>query len=145
MSASNCLEGACHCKNIQLHFYTEQQVANLSPRQCQCSFCRKHNASWISDPHARVEVTVAMPEKVSHYRLGTKTAEFLICGVCGVVPLVTCRMDDTLHGVLNRYCFETSEVFGETVKTDFSSEDVTNRLERRKRTWISQVKITKRA
>ena len=55
-------------------------------RACGCSFCRAHNTCTTSDPNGSVDICAADWSLVRFYRFGTGTADFLICGTCGVVP-----------------------------------------------------------
>jgi hypothetical protein len=38
----------------------------------------------VSDPEGRAAVFVADPERLVRYRFGLRTAQFLVCGSCGV-------------------------------------------------------------
>ena len=80
--------------------------------------------------------------QVSLYRFGTRTAEFHVCAVCGVVPFVTSEIDGSLYAVVNIATFEgnesrTFEVSG----TDFDGEDEVSRLARRQQNWIGNVSV----
>jgi hypothetical protein len=80
---------------------------------------------------------------VSKYRFGTKTADFYVCSVCGVVPFVISKIDDRLYAVVNVSSFEEIGTLSfSSSSTDFDGEDTGSRLERRKRNWIANVKIS---
>ena len=57
-----------------------------------------HGATFTSDPTGTLSISVKAsdggPGSVSRYRCGTGTAEFLSCGICGVVGAATWRRDD---------------------------------------------------
>jgi len=77
---------------------------------------------------------------VSKYNFGTKTADFYICSVCGVVPLVLSEIDDRQYAVVNVNTFEDlGRLSLSSSPTNFDGEDTGSRLERRKRNWISDV------
>jgi hypothetical protein len=48
------LRGSCHCGNVEFTLFTEKSADDLVPRRCSCSMCRRHGASYISDPGARL-------------------------------------------------------------------------------------------
>lgn len=85
------------------------------------------------------------PGLVSKYAFGTETAAFHICTRCGIVPLVTSRIDDHLYGVVNVNTFEGVDpsLFRRT-SGSFEGEEKDNRLARRKRNWIANVKVIER-
>jgi len=54
-------------------------------------------------------VSVEDRTRVSKYAFGTKTAEFHVCTGCGVVPVVTSRIDGCLYAVVSVNAFENLE------------------------------------
>ncbi len=126
--------GACHCGALTLDFRSEKSLAELGARTCQCSFCQMHGASWTSDPQGHVEITLSGP--VSRYRFGTKTADFLICANCGVVPAVVSEIEGQLLGVVRVNCLAESAVFIEqAAPMDLEGEILDSRLDRRAKRW----------
>lgn len=119
------ITGSCHCQNISFTLSCEPDPAALPARTCTCSFCTKHGAVWTTLASAALKVNVKEPAQVSRYAFATKTAQFHICTRCGVVPLVTSRIDGRLYAVVNVNTFE-----GENEET---------RLARRRRNWIANV------
>jgi hypothetical protein len=131
----NSYHGSCHCGAVNITLRSAKTASELGTRSCQCSFCRAHGASWTSDPDGRLEITVPR-EKLSRYRFGTGTAEFLICGTCGVVPAVIWEDGGRLLGVVRVNCLAESEILLANVrKADFDGETEAKRLERRARSW----------
>ncbi|HZP70479.1 MAG TPA: hypothetical protein VFB29_11100 [Pseudolabrys sp.] len=77
------LRGACHCGQIEVDFETASPVNDLRLRACSCSFCRRHHSKAVADPNGRL--TIYAPTGGLHrYRFGMRTADYLICGTCGV-------------------------------------------------------------
>ena len=134
--------GKYHCGNIRLEFLWPRAEPKIPARACNCTFCVKHHGVYTSDPEARLEVQIADTSRVRGYRFGTGTAEFHICMTCGVVPFVTSTIDGVTYAVVNVNAFDNVER-NELIEspTDFNSENSASRLERRKRTWISNVRI----
>ena len=90
------INGRCHCGNIAFALNWEPDPTEIPTRACTCSFCRKHGGVWTSCPSGLLRVVVEQPSRVSKYAFGTKTAEFLVCASCGVVPVVMSRIDGQL-------------------------------------------------
>src|SRR5881296_3177894 len=78
------LTGRCHCGNVELALETSVRPEELAVRADQCSFCRRHGARTTSDPGGRVRIVLHRPDEVIRYRFGLCTADFIICGRCGV-------------------------------------------------------------
>jgi len=135
------IEGGCHCGTIRFAFFWPGGDT-IPVRACGCTFCVKHGGVYTSHPKARIEVKVADPAKVERYRFGTGTAEFHICRSCGVVPVVTCDLDGRLYAVVNVNTFEDVDPASfDRAATDFEGETLDNRLARRQRNWIPDVRF----
>ena len=79
---------------------------------------------------------------LSKYAFGTKTAEFHVCTACGVVPVVTSRIDDRLYAVVSINAFENVEpALLRRAPATFEGENEQARLSRRKRNWIADVRF----
>src|SRR5437773_1100715 len=78
------LTGRCHCGNVELALETSVRPEELALRADTCSFCRRHGARTTSDPSGRIVITVHDPEQLLRYRFGLRTADFLVCGRCGI-------------------------------------------------------------
>ncbi len=134
--------GRCHCGNIRFTLTRESNAPELAARACTCSFCVKHGGVWTSDPRARLEVAIADDRLVSRYSFGTRTAEFHICMQCGVVPVVTSRIDGVLYAVISVNALEGIDPARvPRSPADFDGEGEDTRLARRKRNWIGQVTL----
>jgi hypothetical protein len=80
------------------------------------------------------------PSRASAYAFGTKTAQFHVCADCGVVPLVTSRIDGRLYAVVNVNAFEgVDPSLLRRASATFDGEREEERLARRKRNWIADV------
>ena len=65
------LRGSCHCGRLGIEFTTACEPASLHPRACDCTFCRKHGAAWISDPAGTLSVTASASDALHEYRQGS--------------------------------------------------------------------------
>ncbi len=136
------IRGKCHCGNIAFTLTWEPSPAEIPARACTCSFCIKHGGLWTSNPGGALEVKIADPSLVSKYAFGTRTAEFHICARCGIVPVVTSRIDGRLYAVVNVNAFENVDPsLLCRAPASFDDEGEDTRLARRKRNWIADVQI----
>jgi hypothetical protein len=122
--------GSCHCGALKLEFVTDRP---LSPRACQCGFCRRQGARMVSDPEGSVELTLS-PE-VLRYRFGTKTTDFLLCGRCGIYAGAVQELDGRTFATLNLNAFENPHPELEAVRVSYEGEDSESKAERRRRKW----------
>lgn len=137
------LPGSCHCRNITFELSLAVVDDEISVRNCGCSFCVKHGGTWTSHPDAELTATVTDWSNVSKYQFGTKTADFYVCKTCGVSPFVVSEIDGKLYAVVSVNAFENiGSMSLSRASTDFDGEDTESRLDRRKRNWIPQVKIS---
>jgi hypothetical protein len=134
------IAGRCHCANISFSLLWEPDPAEIPARACGCSFCTKHGGVWTSYPKGVLKVAVADASAVSNYAFGTETAQFHICARCGIVPVVTSRIDDHLYAVVSVNAFEGIDPSRmRRAPASFEGEETASRLARRKRNWIADV------
>jgi hypothetical protein len=134
------ITGRCHCGNISFRLDWRPEPSEIPVRACTCSFCVKHGGVWTSSPRASLQARVEDPSKVEKYVFGTRTADFHVCRACGVVPLVTSRIDGRLYAVVNVNALEGVEPgLLKRATATFDGEDEAARLARRKRNWIPDV------
>ena len=136
------IHGKCHCGNISFLLTWEPDPLEIPARACTCSFCTKHGGVWTSNPNGTLEVAVRDSSLVSKYAFGTRTAEFHVCAQCGIVPVVTSRIDDHLYAVVSVNAFEGVEpALLRRASASFEDEAEDTRLGRRKRYWIPKVEF----
>jgi len=140
------IRGACHCGNISFSLTWEPSPTEIQARACTCSFCTKHGGLWTSNPRGALEVKIADRSLVSRYAHGTRTADFHVCARCGIVPVVTSRIDGHLYAVVSVNAFEgVDPALLRRGSHDFEGEGKGDRLARRKRNWIADVRIVEGA
>ena len=136
------IHGKCHCGNIAFALTWEPDPVEIPARACTCSFCVKHGGVWTSHPGGVLRVKVRDSKLVSRYAFGTETAEFQVCARCGVVPLVTSRIDDNLYAVVSVKAFEgVDPALLRAVSSNVEGEEREARLARRQRNWIARVEF----
>jgi hypothetical protein len=131
------IAGSCHCKNISFALVWEPEPLEIPARACDCSFCTKHGGVWTSCATGRLEVTVRDPLLVSRYAFGTH-----ICSRCGIVPMVTSRIQGHLYAVVSVNAFEgVPPSLLRRAAASFQQESEGARLARRTRNWIANVRF----
>ena len=134
------IHGKCHCGNICFSLTWEPDPVEIPARACTCSFCIKHGGLWTSNPNSALGVVVKDPSLVSKYAFATKTAEFHTCARCGIVPVVTSRIEDRLYAVVSVNAFEdVDQSLLRRASASLDGEGKDSRLARRKRNWIANV------
>ena len=108
--------GGCHCGALRLEFSAAQPLSSLVARACDCDFCSRHHAAWVSDPTGHLRI-VADATRLQRYRQGSAQAEFLLCRECGVLVAVVARAaDGRLLGAANRNALDArTELARETI------------------------------
>jgi hypothetical protein len=138
----NELRGSCHCGNVEFTLFTQKSADELVPRRCSCSMCRRHGASYVSDPGARLLLRYRDRSLLSTYRFGHGTSQWIICSRCGVLTAVLCEIEGHLRAVVRVQSMVEHAFQAPEVSTDFEAESIAERLDRRVRTWIGTVEIT---
>ena len=136
------LNGSCHCGAIGVALKVEDGTA-LSPRHCGCEFCRRHGGLYVSDPSGHLTITLAEPDRVNRYTFGHKTAEFLLCGRCGVMACAVCEIEGRCYAVVNANLLTPPLAAdkGSIPIADYEAEAVPERIDRRRQRWIGNVTI----
>lgn len=118
--------GACHCGAVRAEFETAT-IPRL--RQDGCSFCTSRGVKSASDPAGALRVNAE--RRLTRYRFGHRTADFLICPDCGTY--VAAAMDGPAGpvAVINVVGLRIPELRDEAA--DFSSLDGETDAERRAR------------
>ena len=136
------ISGSCHCGNITFSLDWRPEPAEIPARACSCSFCLKHGGLWTSCPTGSLRITIRQPALVSRYSFGTRTAEFHVCSRCGVVPVVTSRIDGRLYAVVSVNAFQDVDpALLKRAAARYDGESESARLARRKLNWIADVEV----
>jgi hypothetical protein len=136
------ISGSCHCGNITFRLDWRPEPTEIPARACGCSFCAKHGGLWTSCPTGSLRITVRQPQLVSKYSFGTRTADFHVCSSCGVVPVVTSRIEGRLYAVVSVNAFQDVDpALVRRAAATYDGESESTRLARRKLNWIADVEI----
>ncbi|MGH7773228.1 MAG: GFA family protein [Candidatus Binatia bacterium] len=128
--------GQCHCGNVEVTFETKLRVEELRIRACSCSFCRSHGARTTSDPSGKVKITVHDSSQLIRYRFGLKTADFLVCGRCGVYLGAVMKAGEETYATVNTRTFDHAEkITQEPLIVTYEGETEAERKARREANW----------
>lgn len=135
--------GQCHCGNLRIEMEWPAGGGKIPARACGCDFCTRHGAAWTSHPAASLRIEIDDSGFARRYRFGTGTADFHLCGVCGVPVAATSDIGGRLYAVANVNVLgniDTSQL--DRSSSNFDGETTETRLARRRERWIGEVQIT---
>lgn len=135
------MTGSCDCGNLTLRFSTTLLPEQITPRACDCSFCLKHGAMYVSDPPGRLRIHVKKEEDLGHYRQGSETCEFLFCKECAVLVAVVLEGEKKMIGALNARCMDDFEGFGESEVVSPRKLSKAEKIARWEEAWVKDVAI----
>ncbi|BBE32818.1 GFA family protein [Sphingosinicella microcystinivorans] len=135
------LAGGCHCGNLGLAVALTASAGDYVPRVCDCDFCCKHGASYVSDPDGRLEIKVRDPQLLGRYRQGSGAAEMLVCRNCGVLVGAVYREGDTLLGVANVRALDAGSTFAAAQPASPQRLGREEKVDRWKAIWFADVTI----
>lgn len=132
------LKGSCHCGNVRLEIALSRAPASYQPRACDCDFCRKHGAAYISDPAGALRIETRDDGKLVRYRQGSGTAECLLCSSCGVLVGAVYRDDTRTFATVNTRVVEGA-TFGNELTVSPKKLGVDEKISRWKELWFPKV------
>jgi hypothetical protein len=128
--------GSCHCEAIGYAYHTEQDPSTWNVRACQCTFCRAHGARTTSDPDASIEFTARNIARLTRYRFGQGTTDFLICSECGVYIGAQLETPRGSFGIINVNALQPiPSGLTQAVAMEYGSETKELRIGRREQRW----------
>jgi hypothetical protein len=123
--------GACHCGVVSAEYETDQAVRL---RADGCSFCSARGVKSASDPEGRLALTAS--KRLTRYRFGHKTADYLICPDCGAYVATYMESPRGPIGVINVVGLNIRDLKNLPVTlTSLEGESVDERIARRVSRW----------
>lgn len=123
--------GACHCGAVRAEYETNEPVRL---RQDGCGFCSSRGVKSASDPEGRLQI--AASKRLTRYRFGHKSADFLICPECGTYVATHMESPRGAIGVINVVGLDIDELKHlPATLTSLEGESVEERLQRRISRW----------
>ena len=133
--------GGCHCGNIALEIELTEEAGAYRPRACDCDFCRRHAAAYLSDPRGRLTIRVEHGSDLGRYRQGNGLAEFLFCRTCGVMVGATYAEHGRLYATVNSRAVAGLEGLGPEAPVSPRTLSPQAKSERWKSLWFSDVTL----
>lgn len=131
--------GSCHCKNITLEMELSYELNSYSPRACDCNFCLKHGASYISDNGGKLTIYIEQEDKLIKYRHGDKIADFLLCQICGVLTGVCHENRTGLYATINSRILRKNVELKEVTFVSPKKLSCSEKIKRWQDVWFSNV------
>lgn len=136
MVSSQSFEGTCHCGAIGYIYRTALPTHEWTIRECQCRFCRTHAALSTSDPAGSLEFVEFDRDAMRRYQFGLRSADFLLCGNCGVYVGALMQTRVKRFGIINVRALNLSMAsLPEVVEISYEGEEMAERLARRENRW----------
>lgn len=97
---------------------------------------RKHRSRAVSDPDVLVRLTVHDDTVVRRYGFGLATADYYLCGRCGVYVSAVIEKAGRHYAIVIINALEEAERFSRTpTPVTYDTEDETARRARRRAKW----------
>lgn len=137
------IPGSCHCGAVEVEFATAKDLAGFHPRACDCTFCRRHGATWLSDAEGRLRISEQATGMLRDYRQGSETAQFLLCARCGVCVAVIFEEGARSFAAVNANCLGSGSDFGVAVPASPQMLSADEKIARWKSLWIADVAMSR--
>jgi len=133
--------GGCDCGNLSVEMELSEPSDSYRPRACDCRFCRKHAAAYVSDPKGSLRIKVRETELLGRYRQGSGTADFLLCARCGVLVGVTYQEGERCYATVNVQAIGDGTTFVSPTVVSPKALAIDERVQRWKQLWFSNVRL----
>ena len=135
------LLGGCYCNNVTFEMKMTGELGSYEPRACDCDFCSKHGASYVSDTNGKLTIFVKDDSNLSKYKQGSGIADFLICKTCGVLVGACYEEQGQLYAAINSKAIDEIATLGpeRVVSPKLLSDE--EKIQRWKEIWFSDAKI----
>jgi hypothetical protein len=101
-----------------------------------------HDALSTSDPQGALEFFADNAEALQHYRFALKTADFLVCRLCGVYIGAAIEINERYFGIINTHALhDIPSGMAEVGAISYDNEDRPGRVSRREQRWTPVSKL----
>jgi len=136
------VSGGCHCGNLWVQLLLTRSPDAYQPRRCDCDFCQKHGASYLSDARGSVRIQIRDAAQRRDYRQGSGQAQFLLCARCGVLIGVLYGSDSQLYAAINARILDERGQFGVEQSVSPQTLSSADKVQRWRDVWFSDVSLT---
>jgi len=135
------LTGGCHCGNMRVEVELPRPPGDYSPRACDCDFCRKHGASYLSDPQGSMLIRIKDERDSGRYHQGSGTADCLLCRHCGVLIGATYLCDERLYAAVNVRILDGGAGFAADLPVSPKKLSENEKAQRWRTLWFANVSV----
>jgi hypothetical protein len=135
------LSGSCHCGNILVQLHLARAAGEYHPRACDCEFCSKHGAAYVSDPHGTLTIRLKDEHSLARYRQGNALADLLLCRRCGVLIGALYDSGAGLYGAVNARVIDAGTTFAAQQVVSPQTLDGAAKAKRWRELWFPSVRI----
>ncbi len=132
---------SCCCRNIEAKVELSEPISSFTPRACDCDFCTKHGAAYISDTNGKLAIQIRNPNEIAKFKHGSGIADFITCKLCGVFVAVTYSLEEQLLGSLNSRTLENMSDLPEPQNVSPKLLPDTDKIGRWEQIWFQSVTI----
>jgi Uncharacterized conserved protein len=132
-------KGSCHCGNVCVELALTRPPKEYNPRACDCDFCRKHGASYVSDPNGSLVIHVRDENALHRYRQGSNTADMVLCANCGVLIGGAYQAAEGVFATINVMIIDGDVTFGETKPASPKELNAAEKVRRWTDLWFANV------
>jgi hypothetical protein len=133
--------GACHCRSILIEMQLTAAPETYHPRACDCDFCRKHAATYVSDPQGILTFHIDNVNNRGKYVQGSEQAELLLCKGCGVLMGALYLEDGRLYGTVNARVVDAGITFGTEQTVSPKTLSPTAKAQRWRELWFANTSM----
>jgi len=137
----NSVTGSCHCGNVQVVLGLTREPGTYQPRACDCSYCTRHAAAYISDADGSLSLQIKDSRQLKAYRQGSNTADFLLCQNCGVLIGVTYREGGEAYMAVNARILDHRVTLGQPMIGSPQKLSADEKMTRWKKLWFKGVAL----
>lgn len=132
------IRGACHGGNLAYVRRTHTSPDAARARARDYGFCRMHAARNGSDPEGKAVIRMRDVHHPQRYRFGLRTADFLLCTVCGAYLGAVFSAGGPSWSTVN---LRLSALDVGENGASYGSEDTGARIARRQHAWTATAVI----
>jgi hypothetical protein len=135
------VSGGCHCGNIRVELELSRTPETYHPRACDCDFCRKHSATYLSDAQGSLVIRLKHEADSGRYHQGSGLAECLLCRNCGVLIGALFQSHTQLYATINVKALDARVTFGAEQCVSPKQLSESEKVKRWQDIWFSNVLI----
>jgi len=141
-ASKHTVTGGCHCHNVAVTMQLSRSPEFYHPRACDCDFCTRHGAAYISDAEGVLAIRIHDKRAVGKYLQGDQLAEFVLCRTCGVLIGVVYQSGERLYAAVNANIVGTGSGFGERQASSPKQLSASEKTKRWKSVWFAEVAVS---